>query len=168
MRHFDYKLCDPQKQLLLPAGLSGLVLRLRGAYVYGLDVVDSTSARPKWLNVIGGRYVDGRQVPADRVEKTIGAMDLILDASGIAALEFNLLDSLGTEWGLCAYRYSRVWNCASRNSENYGGTLMKIYRLRGLHLRRRLRLLQRRPSGTLIIGRATVPRRRFQTLITAR
>ena len=66
-----------------------MVLRLRRADVYGLDVVDSTSARPKWLNVIGGHYVDGRKVPADQVEKTIGAMDLILDASGIAALEFN-------------------------------------------------------------------------------
>ena len=79
-----------------PVGLlASMVLRLRGADVYGLDVVDSTSARPRWLNVIGGHYVDGRQVPADQVEKTIGAMDLILDASGIAALEFNLLDSLG-------------------------------------------------------------------------
>ena len=28
------------------------------------------------------------------VEKKIGAMDLILDASGIAELEFNLLDAL--------------------------------------------------------------------------
>jgi threonine dehydrogenase-like Zn-dependent dehydrogenase len=38
--------------------------------------------------------VDGRQVPADQVEKKIGAMDLVLDASGIPALEFNLLDAL--------------------------------------------------------------------------
>jgi len=71
-----------------------MVLRLRGADVYGLDVVDSGSARPKWLDAIGGRYVDGRQIPADQVEKRIGAMDLILDASGIASLEFNLLDAL--------------------------------------------------------------------------
>lgn len=38
--------------------------------------------------------MDGRQVPADHVEKTIGPMDFILDASGIASLEFNLLDAL--------------------------------------------------------------------------
>ena len=44
-----------------PVGLlASMVLRLRGADVYGLDVVDSTSARPKWLDVIGGHYVDGR------------------------------------------------------------------------------------------------------------
>jgi threonine dehydrogenase-like Zn-dependent dehydrogenase len=78
-----------------PVGLLACtVLRLRGADVYGLDVVDSTSARPRWLNVIGGHYVDGREVPADQVEKKIGPMDLVVDASGIAALEFNLLDAL--------------------------------------------------------------------------
>lgn len=78
-----------------PVGLlASMVLRLRGAEVYGLDVVDSTSARPKWLTAIGGHYVDGRQIPADQVGKQIGSIDLILDASGIAALEFNLLDAL--------------------------------------------------------------------------
>jgi threonine dehydrogenase-like Zn-dependent dehydrogenase len=78
-----------------PVGLLAcMVLCLRGADVYGLDVVDSTSSRPKWLDVIGGHYVDGRQVPADQVQKHVGSMDLILDASGIAALEFNLLDAL--------------------------------------------------------------------------
>ena len=78
-----------------PVGLlASMVLRLRGADVYGLDVVDVATARPKWLNVIGGHYVDGRQVPADQVEKKVGPMDLVVDASGIAALEFNLLDAL--------------------------------------------------------------------------
>jgi threonine dehydrogenase-like Zn-dependent dehydrogenase len=78
-----------------PVGLLAcMVLRLRGADVYGLDVVDCRSSRPKWLNVIGGHYVDERQVPADEVEKKIGPMDLVVDASGFAALEFNLLDAL--------------------------------------------------------------------------
>jgi threonine dehydrogenase-like Zn-dependent dehydrogenase len=78
-----------------PVGLlAAMVLRLRGGEVYGLDVVDSNTIRPKWLIGIGGHYIDGRQVPADQVEKKIGGMDLILDASGIAELEFNLLDAL--------------------------------------------------------------------------
>ncbi len=78
-----------------PVGLlASMVLRLRGAEVYGLDVVDSGSARPKWLDAIGGHYLDGRQIPANQVEREIGPMDLILDASGIASLEFNLLDAL--------------------------------------------------------------------------
>ena len=78
-----------------PVGLlAAMVLRLRGGEVYGLDVVDSNTARPKWLAGICGHYIDGRQVPAGQVEKKIGGMDFILDASGIAALEFNLLDAL--------------------------------------------------------------------------
>lgn len=78
-----------------PVGLlAALVLRLRGGEVYGLDVVDAASARPAWLGGIGGYYVDGREVPADRVAKKIGWMDLVVDASGIPALEFNLLDAL--------------------------------------------------------------------------
>ena len=78
-----------------PVGLlAAMVLQLRGGEVYGLDVVDANTARPKWLGEIGGTYIDGREVPADQVEKKIGAMDLVLDASGIAELEFNLLDAL--------------------------------------------------------------------------
>ena len=78
-----------------PVGLlAAMVLRLRGGEVYGLDVVDPNTSRPKWLDGIGGSYIDGRQIPADQVEKKIGGMDFILDASGVAALEFNLLDAL--------------------------------------------------------------------------
>ena len=78
-----------------PVGLlATMVLRLRGGEVYGLDVVDKNTARPKWLSGIGGTYVDGREVPANQVEKKIGTMDLVLDASGVAELEFNLLDAL--------------------------------------------------------------------------
>jgi threonine dehydrogenase-like Zn-dependent dehydrogenase len=79
-----------------PVGLlAAMVLRLRSGEVYGLDVVDSNTARPKWLSGIGGHYIDGREVPADQVQKKIGPMDFVLDASGMAELEFNLLDALG-------------------------------------------------------------------------
>ena len=74
---------------LLAGLLAAMVLRLRGG-----DVVDAASARPAWLSGIGGHYVDGREVPADQVAKKFGLMDLVLDASGIPALEFNLLDAL--------------------------------------------------------------------------
>ncbi len=78
-----------------PVGLlAAMVLQLRGGEVYGLDVVDAASARPAWLTGIGGHYLDGRQIPASLVEKNIGAMDLIVDASGIASLEFDLLEAL--------------------------------------------------------------------------
>lgn len=78
-----------------PVGLlAAMVLRLRGAEVYGLDVVDASTARPQWLGNIGGHYVDGRQVPADKVGATAGLMDIIVEATGIASLEFDLLEAL--------------------------------------------------------------------------
>jgi threonine dehydrogenase-like Zn-dependent dehydrogenase len=78
-----------------PIGLlAALALRLRGAEVYGLDVVDAGTARPEWLKSIGGKYVDGRQVAADRLDDKLGEVDLIFEAAGIPALAFNLLDAL--------------------------------------------------------------------------
>lgn len=78
-----------------PIGLlAALVLRLRGAIVYGLDIVDPESQRPQWLNRIGGKYLDGRQVKADQVDDQIGAVDLIFESTGVPSLEFNLLDAL--------------------------------------------------------------------------
>ncbi len=78
-----------------PVGLlAALALRLRGAEVYGLDVVDAASARTQWLAVIGGHYVDGRQVTPDKVQQHTGPIELLFEATGIATLEFNLLDAL--------------------------------------------------------------------------
>ncbi len=78
-----------------PIGLlTALALRLRGAKVFGLDIVDVASGRAQWLTAIGGQYVDARQVPANRVNDVLGPMELIIEATGIAALEFNLLDAL--------------------------------------------------------------------------
>jgi threonine dehydrogenase-like Zn-dependent dehydrogenase len=78
-----------------PIGLlAALALRLRGAEVYGLDIVDEGTARPKWLEHIGGRYVDGRKVPVDKVQQTLGPMEFIFEATGIAKLEFDLLEAL--------------------------------------------------------------------------
>jgi threonine dehydrogenase-like Zn-dependent dehydrogenase len=80
-----------------PIGLLGaMVLVLRGADVYGLDIVDAATARPQWLTAIGGRYIDGRKIPADKVDDVLGPMDVILEAAGIASLDFDLLDALAT------------------------------------------------------------------------
>ncbi len=81
-----------------PIGLLGaLALVVRGAEVYGLDIVDENTPRPQWLASIGGHYVDGRKVPADKVDDTLGKMDLIFEAAGVASLAFNLLDALGQD-----------------------------------------------------------------------
>lgn len=79
-----------------PVGLlAALALRLRGAKVFGLDVVDKSTARPRWLQDIGGHYLDGRQVTPDKIRATAGVpIDLIFEATGVATLEFNLLEAL--------------------------------------------------------------------------
>jgi threonine dehydrogenase-like Zn-dependent dehydrogenase len=78
-----------------PIGLlAAVVLRLRGAEVFGLDIVDEASTRPQWLIQIGGSYIDGRQVSPEKVDQAIGPMELIFEATGVASLAFNLLDAL--------------------------------------------------------------------------
>jgi len=79
-----------------PIGLlAAMALVLRGAEVFGTDIVDEDSARPRWLRHIGGTYVDARRVPPDKVEGSLGDMELIFEATGVAALELDLLDALG-------------------------------------------------------------------------
>jgi glucose 1-dehydrogenase len=78
-----------------PIGLlAALALRVREAEVYGLDIVDPDSVRAQWLTQIGGHYIDGRQVAPTQVDDMLGPMDLILEATGVAALAFNLMDAL--------------------------------------------------------------------------
>ena len=81
-----------------PIGLlAALALRVREAQVYGLDIVDRGSTRSRWLEALGGQYIDGRQVAADRIDDVLGPMDLIVEATGVAKLEFNLLDALAVD-----------------------------------------------------------------------
>ena len=78
-----------------PIGLlAALALRLREAEVYGLDIVDAESVHARWLTAIGGKYIDGRRIPADEIDTQIGLMDFIFEATGVASLEFSLLDAL--------------------------------------------------------------------------
>jgi len=80
-----------------PIGLlAGLALRLRGAEVWGLDIVDPNTVRPRWLHLIGGHYIDGRQITPDHLIDQIESFDLIFEATGIASLEFSLIDALAT------------------------------------------------------------------------
>jgi threonine dehydrogenase-like Zn-dependent dehydrogenase len=76
-----------------PIGLlASLILTLRGAQVTGMDIVDASSARPQWLSTIGGSYLDGRQTRPEQLSDR--PFDFILDATGVAALEFKLIDAL--------------------------------------------------------------------------
>jgi glucose 1-dehydrogenase len=96
---------DPRKWLegkqVLVAGLgpigllAAVALKLRGAKVLGLDVVDEDSLRPKLLKQLGGSYVDGRQTKPSALNDAFGQIDMIFEATGIARVEFDLLGALG-------------------------------------------------------------------------
>ncbi|HWB15731.1 MAG TPA: glucose 1-dehydrogenase [Vicinamibacterales bacterium] len=80
-----------------PIGLlAAMSLRLRDADVWGLDVVDADTARPQWLTRIGGHYLDGRGVTPEQAAGSVGAFDVVIDATGVASLEFELVDVLAT------------------------------------------------------------------------
>lgn len=84
-----------------PVGLlAAMVLMLRGAEVYGMDVLPADSSRPGWLTRAGGTYLDGRRVPPEKVTATVGPMDLIVEATGEAQLGFALLGVLA-RGGVC-------------------------------------------------------------------
>ncbi|HUZ45348.1 MAG TPA: glucose 1-dehydrogenase [Terriglobia bacterium] len=96
---------DPQKWLegkqVLVAGLgpigllAAVALRLRGANVLGLDVVDAHSLRPTLLAQLGGKYIDGRENKPQNLDDNYGQIDMIFEATGIAHVEFDLLGALG-------------------------------------------------------------------------
>lgn len=79
-----------------PIGLLGaFALRLRGAEVIGMDIVDEKSPRPTLLKDIGGSYVNGKTISADAIDDTYGQIDMIFEAAGVAKLGFDLIDALG-------------------------------------------------------------------------
>lgn len=78
-----------------PVGLlASVALLLRGADVTGMDIVDKYSAKPVLLEKLGGKYIDGREIPPRSVDEVCGGMDFIFEATGIAKLEFQLIDAL--------------------------------------------------------------------------
>ncbi len=76
--------------------LAAFVLRLRGADVLGLGRQDADTARPALLSRIGATYVDDRKIKPESWKDELGRIDMILEATGAATLEFDLLSALGT------------------------------------------------------------------------
>jgi glucose 1-dehydrogenase len=79
-----------------PIGLlASMILRLRGAAVFGLDIVDPKSLRPQILNAMGGTYVHTAHIDPVSFSKTYPQIDMIVEAAGIACLDFDLIQLLG-------------------------------------------------------------------------
>ncbi len=89
---------EGKRALVAGIGAIGLMaafaLRLRGAEVMGMDIVDEDTLRPTLLKAIGGKYIDGRKVSVTDIDTTCGEADFVFEATGIASLQIELLDTL--------------------------------------------------------------------------
>lgn len=80
-----------------PIGLlASLIFRLRGATVFGLDRAAVDSPRAKLLAQMGGLFVNDKELDPDQFRQEHSDIALVLDAAGVAKLDFDLLDLLGT------------------------------------------------------------------------
>jgi threonine dehydrogenase-like Zn-dependent dehydrogenase len=87
-----------KKALIAGIGAIGLMaafaLRLRGAEVIGMDIVDEDTLRPQILKQIGGKYIDGREIGVTDIDEKCGEADFVFEATGIAKLQIELIDTL--------------------------------------------------------------------------
>ena len=80
-----------------PIGLlAAIVLTLQGAEVLGYDIVEPKSFRPSLLNKLGGTYINGKEMAPGQIPDHFGRIDLIVEAAGVARLDFSLFEALGT------------------------------------------------------------------------
>lgn len=78
-----------------PIGLLAVMtLAIRGARVFGMDIVPDDSPRPQWLRAIGGTYINGKDIEPNQIREEHGPMHLLFEATGAPSLAFNLLDAL--------------------------------------------------------------------------
>lgn len=79
-----------------PIGLlAAMVLRLKGAKVWGLDIVEPNTPRPKILEEMGGVYIKSSDVTIEKFAKSCSQLDMVVEAAGIAKLDFDLIKLLG-------------------------------------------------------------------------
>lgn len=87
-----------KKTLVAGLGTVGLmaasILRLNGAEVAGLDIVDENSLRVQILKNMQGSYIDGREVQTTRIDERFGEYDLVFEAVGLSMLQIQLIDTL--------------------------------------------------------------------------
>lgn len=80
--------------------LACMVLKLRGFDVLAQDVVDSHSSRVQIIEEMGCTYIDGRQTNYSQIVQQFKQIDVIIEAVGVAVVEFALLEALGFN-GVC-------------------------------------------------------------------
>jgi threonine dehydrogenase-like Zn-dependent dehydrogenase len=79
-----------------PVGLlAALALRVRGFTTWVYSRESAKSARAAWVESIGGKYLESGTTPIGQIGKKVGNVDLILEATGSAALSTAALPALG-------------------------------------------------------------------------
>lgn len=84
-----------------PIGLlASIVLTLKGATVLGLDRSPEGGLRAQILKQMGGIFVNDLNLDFARFQKEHPDISFILDAAGVAQLDFSLIDILGINGAL--------------------------------------------------------------------
>lgn len=71
--------------------LAAFALKLRGARIWGLDIVSRHSKRVKIFEQLGGRYIDGKTTNVMDIDDQCGEVDYIFEAAGVPSLGFHVL-----------------------------------------------------------------------------
>ncbi len=91
----------PEKNQVLVAGLgpigllATMVLSLKGAEVFGIDVAKRDSLKVKIFEKMGGTYLETEEAAKSYFSRKKIALSMILEAVGIAELDFELISLLG-------------------------------------------------------------------------
>ena len=79
-----------------PIGMmAAFLLRLHGVETHVTDVVPEDGYKASLVRAIGGQYWNVSQTPAAEVAAKVGRIDLIVEATGIAPVAWELLNALG-------------------------------------------------------------------------
>lgn len=80
-----------------PVGLLGcLALRVRGFETCVYSREPAGSAKGRWVESVGARYLSSADVPIADLTERIGRIDLFYEATGASALSFQAIEELGT------------------------------------------------------------------------
>ncbi len=76
--------------------LAAVSFLLRGAHVWGYDIVDSDSLRPQILKKMGGNYICAKEVEPHDIPSHVDHLEVIFEAVGNTKLCFDLISALGS------------------------------------------------------------------------
>jgi threonine dehydrogenase-like Zn-dependent dehydrogenase len=79
-----------------PVGLLGaLALIVRGYDTYVYSRESAGSPRAAWVESVGGHYIESGTLPVGQLSKKVGNVDLLLEATGSAALTMAAVPAIG-------------------------------------------------------------------------